>query len=79
MITERVHFRLLHTHCCGALLCWVNPRLPSFCPECGEKVYPEIKADVRFEDTSAMLKYRGHTEGNEAIPIDSSGMRDSHT
>jgi hypothetical protein len=42
-ITERVHFRLIQMSCCGQLLCWVNPRLPTHCPECGEKVYRRIK------------------------------------
>jgi hypothetical protein len=53
--TERVHFRLLRTNCCGALLCWVNPRFPSFCPECGSRVYPEIKGCVTHSDDTALL------------------------
>jgi hypothetical protein len=33
--TEKVPFRLLQMPCCKTLICWVNPRLPSHCPECG--------------------------------------------
>lgn len=59
MTLERVHFRLLHTPCCGSLLCWVNPRLPNYCPECGTRIYPEIRSSVHFEDLEATLKYKG--------------------
>jgi hypothetical protein len=38
-----VKFRLLRMPCCGQLLCWVNPRLPNFCPECGKGVYSQLK------------------------------------
>lgn len=24
-------------------LCWINPRLPNYCPECGTFVYSELK------------------------------------
>lgn len=54
--TERVHFRLIRTPCCESLVCWVNPRFPSFCHECGKSVYPEIKGCVLYEDDSAILK-----------------------
>lgn len=40
---ERVKFRLIVTPCCGAQLCWVNPRLPNYCPECGEKIFMRLK------------------------------------
>jgi hypothetical protein len=36
---EQVQFRLLPMPCCGTLICWVNPRRPSFCPECGTSVF----------------------------------------
>jgi hypothetical protein len=57
MTTERVHFKLLVTPCCTTMLCWVNPRLPSFCPECGTSIYPEIKAGVTMDDENATLRY----------------------
>jgi hypothetical protein len=36
--TEKIPFRLFQMPCCGQLLCWVNPRLPSYCPECSKPV-----------------------------------------
>lgn len=54
--TERVIFRLIQTPCCSTLLCWVNPRLPSHCPECGKFVYPEIKSCINLIDRNAMLR-----------------------
>lgn len=58
MTTERVHFRLLQTPCCGTLLCWVNPRWPTFCPECGKSILAEIKGHVLLSDDNAMLKVK---------------------
>jgi hypothetical protein len=43
---QRVHFRLIRMPCCGQLLCWVNPRLPSHCPECGTSVYRQLKFET---------------------------------
>lgn len=40
---QKVDFRLIHTPCCHTLLCWVNPRLPNYCPECGERIYAQLK------------------------------------
>jgi hypothetical protein len=40
---ELVIFRMIHMQCCSALLCWVNPRFPNYCPECGKHVYPDVK------------------------------------
>lgn len=56
--TERVHFRLLTTPCCTALLCWVNPRLPTYCPECGTSIYPAIKSCITHDDSNAILKVK---------------------
>lgn len=56
---ERVHFRLFHMPCCGQLLCWVNPRLPSHCPECGKFALLQLKSGehTRINDMEAWLKY----------------------
>lgn len=43
MITELIEFRLFRMPCCKQLLCWVNPRLPNRCPECGERVYQQLR------------------------------------
>lgn len=58
--SERVNFRYIVMPCCNTQLCWVNPRLPSFCPECGNKVYMRLKTDgshVRIADPNALLRY----------------------
>lgn len=52
---QRVPFRLLQCPECGAMLCWVNPRLPNYCPECGEHVYSKIRGCVMANDDDAML------------------------
>lgn len=57
---ERVVFRLFDMPCCHFLLCWVNPRFPSHCPECGKLVYPEIKGAVVINDQNATLRYEDH-------------------
>ena len=43
MSTQKVPFRLIEMPCCGALICWVNPRIPNHCPECGEHVFRKLK------------------------------------
>lgn len=45
-INEFVQFRLFNMPCCGQLLCWVNPKFPNFCPECGARVFSVIKQAV---------------------------------
>ena len=56
---ERVKFRLIQTPCCNTLLCWVNPRLMNFCPECGERIYMLVKTGDRtlLTDENAELRY----------------------
>lgn len=56
---ERVNFRLFQMPCCGHHLCWVNPRLPTFCPECGTSVYLKLRdgACTLVNDQEAWLKY----------------------
>jgi hypothetical protein len=55
MSMERVTFRLMRMPCCGQLLCWVNPRYPNYCPECGKYVFDQIKSCVLVLDSAAML------------------------
>ena len=43
---EQVEFRYMRMDCCGHLLCWINPRLPTYCPECGTCVYPRVRGMV---------------------------------
>lgn len=44
MIREKVSFRLIQMPCCGFLFCNVNPRLPTYCPECGTFVLRMIRS-----------------------------------
>jgi hypothetical protein len=55
METERVFFRLIRMPCCGQVLCWVNPRFPNFCPECGKSVSATVKECVLKTDGNALL------------------------
>jgi hypothetical protein len=59
MPNEKVKFRLFQMPCCGHLLCWVNPRLPTFCPECGTKVYLELKTGeyTRILDDNTWMRW----------------------
>jgi hypothetical protein len=55
--TIRAHFRYLIMACCGIQLCWVNPRLPTYCPECGKHCYPQVRGMVTLSDSSAEISY----------------------
>jgi hypothetical protein len=44
-----VQFRLLQMPCCNILICWVNPRRPMYCPECGTRVFHHYPKD-RWEE-----------------------------
>lgn len=60
MTTEFITFKLLRMPCCGHQLCWVNPRWPSYCPECGTHIYPEVKEKSELTlllDDKARLQY----------------------
>jgi hypothetical protein len=54
-VTERVPLRVLHMECCGHVLCWVNPRMPTHCPECGEACYARVRSWVMLLDEEATL------------------------
>lgn len=57
---ERVVFRLIVMPCCNHQLCWVNPRYPSHCPECGQHIYARLRADpscIMITDENATLRY----------------------
>lgn len=57
MVTERVVFQYLIMPCCQVNLCWVNPRYPTYCPECGKHCYPQVKQGVMIRDKDATLTY----------------------
>jgi hypothetical protein len=52
---ERIIFRLIKMPCCGQLLCWVNPKFPNYCPECGNNIMLTVKQRVTFTDDKAEL------------------------
>lgn len=59
-VYERVRFTLINTPCCHTLLCYVNPRMPNYCSECGARLFamknnPEA---ILFRDDNAGLKYK---------------------
>lgn len=48
---EPIPFRLLLMSCCSILICWVNPRRPNYCPECGKfclQEFPKDQWQARF-------------------------------
>jgi len=49
---ERVPFRLIHMPCCGQLVCWINPRIPNYCPECGKSVFARLKWNGDLPDAT---------------------------
>jgi hypothetical protein len=54
---DKVRFRLFETPCCHLLLCWVNPRLPNYCPECGKNIFIQVKSGAHtMTDSEAWLK-----------------------
>lgn len=62
MSKQKVPFRLIQTPCCGTLLCWVNPRLPNYCPECGERIYAKLKfGGILAEAVEAWLETVSHS------------------
>lgn len=73
---ERVKFRLIHTPCCGTLLCWVNPRLPTHCPECGVPILGKLRTDptrILITDNDAELAMDADLpkiEEEEMIPLE---------
>jgi len=56
MSTEKVIFRLIRMPCCGYNLCWINPRWPAYCPECGSLVLGKLKDCVLVIDEAALLE-----------------------
>ncbi len=60
MINERIHFRIFICPLCSHQFCWVNPRLPSHCPECGGSIIGHLMADKArtvVDDPDARLRY----------------------
>lgn len=62
---ERIQFRLIQMPCCMTLICWVNPRRPAHCPECGAHVlrhFPKFDWETRY--SPAWLKVENYEKAN---------------
>lgn len=55
--TERIPFRLIVMQCCGAMICHVNHRWPTYCSLCGARVFPEVRGWARVNDPNATLTF----------------------
>jgi hypothetical protein len=62
-IVEMIRFKIFFMPCCGHMLCWVNPRMPNYCPECGKSTVGGqlVKTAIQFSDDNARLHY--HDDG----------------
>lgn len=50
---SKIQFRLIHMICCTVLICWVNPRRPNYCPECGKRIihyFPKAKWEGQYSE-----------------------------
>ena len=63
--TERVPFRFLIMPCCQHQVCWVNPRYPNYCPECGKHIYPDVRSCATIIDNNATLKIHIDENNNQ--------------
>jgi len=66
--TEKVPFRFIAMECCGHPLCWIGPRLPNHCPECGVPVYPAVRSWITFNDQTAILQYSTTSREHVYVP-----------
>lgn len=58
--SERVVFRMIQCPKCNHLLCWLNPRLPTYCNECGQMIIGALRTDpskIVVADHGAHLRY----------------------
>jgi hypothetical protein len=54
-----IQFRLLQMPCCNVLICWVNPRRPMYCPECGTRIFhlfPKYQWENNFSEATLRVK-----------------------
>ena len=58
MALTRADFRYLVMECCKVQLCWVNPRLPNYCPECGTRCFPAVRSWVTYRDEHAHITHK---------------------
>jgi hypothetical protein len=62
---QKVPFRLIQMPCCHVLICWVNPRRPNYCPECGKFIFKAFnKADWEINSSEAWLRIQNEDRAN---------------
>jgi hypothetical protein len=42
---EQVPFKLIECPECKHQICWINPRLPTYCPECASLIHMKLRAN----------------------------------
>lgn len=62
MAITMADFRILNMECCQTIQCWVNPRLPIHCSECGKLCYPAVRGWVVNRDERAVIKHKEFTD-----------------
>jgi hypothetical protein len=55
---ERVELRMIETPCCKTMLCWINPRMPNYCPECGSNIMSTVKQGILFKHEAILEQGR---------------------
>lgn len=58
---ENIRFRLIVCPECTHQMCWVNPRLPNHCPECGKSIFLKLRTDpeshIKLDNDKATIRY----------------------
>jgi hypothetical protein len=70
-VFSKVVFHLIPMQCCGQLLCWVNPRFPNYCPECGKYVFPDVRGWPTVVDETARLSWMEENTPSQTVGIGS--------
>lgn len=61
MASQVVILRVIHMPCCHHQVCWVNPRLPNYCPECGVFIFEKVRAGIMAQYDNALLHFQEDT------------------
>jgi len=73
---EQVQFRLIQMPCCNILICWVNPRRPNYCPECGKFIFKSFPSGMWVNTFSpAWLRVENHDKAVIYPPLVSEELK----
>ena len=64
---ELVPFRFLSCPACKHQICWVNPRLPNFCPECGKGPHDWRERVFMRDDEAILMTHNAPLAGGEYV------------